>query len=196
MTDPSTPGPGVDEPDLDALVARLREATSLGTDELAEIVLTLAEHRDRRVIAPLIDLIASRRVDELMVRAAGWMADPALHPALVQLRATRIGDLGDAGYWEQVDRAVGRCRPEAPVEAEEVEVALLAAAQASLLESGAAAIEVSLAGEYPVTEVVLRVAERQRRHAVWNFDETAPDDPSTLDRAFTLYRIANLASWG
>lgn len=184
------------EPDLDALADRLRDAPRLGTDELAEIVLTLAEHRDRRVIAPLIDLIASRRADELSVRAAGWIADPALHPALEQLRTTRIGDLGDAGYWEQVDRAIGRCRPDAAGSAEEIEVALLAAAQASLLESGAAAIEVSLAGEYPVTEVVLRVAERERRHAIWNFDETAPDDPWTLDRAFTLYRVANLASWG
>lgn len=191
MPDPSTP-----VPDLDAMAARLRDATRLGTDELAEIVLTLAEHRDRRVIAPLIDLIASRRVDELMVRAAGWMADPGLHPALVQLRATRIGDLGEAGYWEQVDRAIGRCRPEAAEEAEEVEVALLAAAQTSLLESGAAAVEIGLEGEYPVTEVVLRAGDWERRHAIWNFDETSPDDPATLDRPFALYRIANLASWG
>jgi hypothetical protein len=186
----------VAEPDLDAMAERLRDAPRIDAGEVAELVLTLAEHRDRRVIAPLIDLIASRRADELSVRAAGWIADPALHPALEQLRTTRIGDLGDTGYWEQVDRAIGRCRPDAAEAAEEIEVALLAAAQASLLESGAAAIEVSLAGEYPVTEVVLRVAERERRHAIWNFDETAPDDPWTLDRAFTLYRVANLASWG
>lgn len=186
----------MDAPDLDAMVERLRDAPNLDGDEVAEIVVTLAEHRDRRVIAPLIDLIASRRADELVVRAAGWMADVGLHPALVALRATRIGDLGEPGYWEQVDRAICRCAPDAPAQAEEVEVALLAAAQASLLESGAAAIEVSLHGEYPVTEVVLRVAERERRHAVWNFDETSPDDPTTLDRPFTLYRIANLASWG
>ncbi|WP_421120808.1 hypothetical protein ACE2AJ_05775 [Aquihabitans daechungensis] len=182
--------------DLDAMADRLRGAPQLGPDELAEIVLTLAEHRDRRVMAPLIDLIASRRVDELMVRAAGWLADPGLHPALVQLRATRIGDLGEPGYWEQVDRAIGRCRPEAAAEAEGIEVTLLAAAQTSLLESGAEAIEVGLDGEYPVTEVVLRLGERERRHAIWNFDETSPDDPATLDRAFALYRIANLASWG
>ncbi|MCU1368877.1 MAG: hypothetical protein JWO77_71 [Ilumatobacteraceae bacterium] len=178
------------------MAEQLRAAPRLAADRVAEIVLTLAEHRDRRVIAPLIDLIASRRVDELAVRAAGWLADPALHPALVQLRSTRIGDLGPAGYWEQVDRAIGRCRPDAAEQAEGIEVSLLAATQASLLESGAAAMEVGLDGEYPVTEVVLRLAERERRHAVWNFDETAPDDPWTLDRAFTLYRIANLASWG
>ena len=186
----------MDRPDLDAMAERLRHAPQLDPEEVAELVLTLAEHRDRRVIAPLIDLIASRRVDELVVRAAGWMADPGLHPALVQLRATRIADLGDDGYWEQVDRAIGRCRSDAAEEAEEIEVALLAATQTSLLESGAAAIEVGLAGEYPATEVVLRLGPRERRHAIWNFDETSPDDPRTLDRAFALYRIANLASWG
>ena len=52
---------GAPDPDLDALAGRLSAAPRLGTDELAEIVLTLAEHRDRRVIAPLIDLITSRR---------------------------------------------------------------------------------------------------------------------------------------
>ena len=186
----------MDASDLDAMAARLRDAPQLQPDDLAEIVLTLAEYRDRRIIAPLIDLIASRRVDELMVRAAGWLADPGLHQALVHLRATRIGDLGEPGYWEQVDRAIGRCRPEAADEAEGIEVTLLAAAQTSLLESGAAEIEVGLDGEYPVTEVVLRLGDRERRHAIWNFDETSPDDPTTLDRAFALYRIANLASWG
>ncbi|HWJ64904.1 MAG TPA: hypothetical protein VNS19_23235 [Acidimicrobiales bacterium] len=185
-----------DAVDLDQLADRLSAAPQLGTDELAEIVLTLAEHHDRRVIAPLIDLIASRRADELMVRAAGWMADPGLHPALVQLQATRIGGLGEGGYWEQVDRAVGRCRPDAAERADEIEVALLAAAQTSLLESGAAGVEIGLEGEYPVTEVVLRAGDWERRHAIWNFDETSPDDPATLDRGFALYRIANLASWG
>ncbi len=76
-------------------------------------MLTLAEHHDRRVIAPLIDLLASRRADELLVRAAGWLADPAFHPVLVRLAASRIADLGDQGYWEQVDRAIARCRPDA-----------------------------------------------------------------------------------
>lgn len=186
-----------DGPDLDALAQRLRTATQLSTDELAEIVVTLAEHRDRRVIAPLIDLITSGRVDELMVRAAGWLADPAFHPALVRLAASRIADLGDPGYWEQVDRAIARCRPDAADEAEHIEVTLLAATQASLLDAGAAdQLEVSLDGAYPATEVVLRLGDHERRHAIWNFDETSPDDPTTLDRAFALYRIANLASWG
>ncbi|WP_426573589.1 hypothetical protein [Aquihabitans sp. McL0605] len=186
----------MDHPDLDQLAARLRAAPQVDAAELDEIVVTLAEHRDRRVIEPLIDLIASRRADEMVVRAAGWFADPALHPALDRLAATRIGDLGDDGYWFQVDRAIARCRPEAVVDAEQIEVTLLAATQASLIEVGAADLDVALDGAYPTTEVVLRHGDRERRHAIWNFDETAPDDPSTLDRAFTLYRIANLASWG
>lgn len=78
------------EPDLDALAERLRTATQLEADEQAKIVLTLAERHNRRVIAPLIDLLASRRADELFVRAAGWLADPAFHPVLVRLAASRI----------------------------------------------------------------------------------------------------------
>ncbi len=82
-------------------------------------------------------------------------------------------------------------------EAEQIEVTLLAATQASLLDAGAAdQLEVSLAGAYPTTEVVLRLGDHERRHAIWNFDETNPDDPASLDRGFALYRIANLASWG
>ena len=184
--------PGV----LDDMALRLRDAPSLDPDTIAELVLTLAEHRDRRVIAPLIDLLASRRGDALVVRAAGWMADPGLHPVLVELRSTRIADLGEADYWVQVDRAVGRCRPDAAEEAEQIEVTLLAATQTSLLETGGEAMEVGLDGAYPTTEVVLRLGDHERRHAIWNFDEANPDDPWTLDRAFALYRIANLASWG
>ena len=127
---------------------------------------------------------------------AGWLADPALHPALVELSASRIGDLGDEGYWEQVARAIGRCRPGAAAEAEAVEVTLLAATQASLVEVGALDVDVSLVGAYPATEVVVRLGDHERRHAIWNFDELEPDDPSSLDRSFALYRIAQLASWG
>ncbi len=183
-------------PDLDALAAEASHVLDLPSERAAEVVVTLAEHHDRRVIAPLIDLLASRRADELMVRAAGWLADPALHPALVELSATRLGDLGDDGYWEQVARAIGRCHPGAPAEAEEVEVTLLAATRASLVEVGSFDVDVSLQGAYPTTEVVVRLGEHERRHPIWNFDELEPDDPSSLDRAFALYRIAQLAGWG
>jgi hypothetical protein len=181
--------------DLDALALEARSVLDLDRERAAEVIVTLAEHGDRRVIAPLLDLLASRRADELMVRAAGWLADPALHRALVELAATRLGALGDDGFWAQVDRAIARCRPEATDEAEEVEIALLAATQASLAEVGSFDLDVTLVGAYPTTEVVVRLGERERRQAIWNFDETAPDDPTSLDRSFALYRIANLATW-
>ena len=186
----------MDPVDLDALAAKVTHILDLDPDEATEAVVTLAEFHDRRAIAPLLDLIASRRANELMVRAAGWMADPALHPALIELRATRLGDLGDAGYWEQVDRAIGRCRPDAADEAEGVEVALLAATQAALLESGLVELEVELVGAYPSTVVIVRYGEHQRRAPIWNFDEASPDDPWSLDRSFAVYRIAHLATWG
>lgn len=194
MPEPSAAGPTPDL-DLDALAAEAQRANELDADRAAEVVLTLAEHGDRRVIAPLIDLLASRRAGELVVRAAGWLADPALHPALVGLAATRLGDLGDVGYWEQVDRAASRCRPDAAEEAEAFEVALLAAAQAAMLEAGVIGGDVALEGGYPATEVVVTIGERQRRQPIWNFDELAPDDPWSLDRDFARYRIANLATW-
>jgi hypothetical protein len=198
MPEPSAADPAPDSTpdlDLDALAAEAQRANDLGPDRAAEVVLTLAEHGDRRVIAPLIDLLASRRASELVVRAAGWLADPALHPALVGLAATRLGDLGDDAYWEQVDRAASRCRPEAAEEAEAFEVALLAAAQAAMLEAGVIGGDVALEGGYPTTEVVVTIGERQRRQPIWNFDELAPDDPWSLDRSFARYRIANLATW-
>ena len=194
MTDPADPAQA--PPDLDALAAEAARVLELDRDRAAEVVLTLAEHHDRRVIAPLIDLLASGRADQLIVRAAGWLADPALHPALVGLSRQRIGDLGDDELWEQVDRAIGGCRPDAPALAEEVEITLLAATQASLTEIGSFDVDVTLQGTYPSTEVVVRLGDHERRHQIWNFDELEPDDPWSLDRSFALYRIAQLASWG
>lgn len=195
MTEPDA-APPAPSPDLDALATEAGRVLELDRARAAEVVVTLAEHHDRRVIPPLIDLLASRRADELMVRAAGWLADPALHPALVELAQSRLGDLGDDEYWEQVARAIGRCHPDAPAEAEEVEVALLAATQASLAEIGSFDVDVVLQGTYPTTEVVVRLGDHERRHQIWNFDELEPDDPTSLDRSFALYRIAQLASWG
>jgi len=186
----------MDPVELDALAAQLDTILELDRDLATEVVVTLAEHHDRRVIAPLLDLLASGRANELMVRAAGWLADPGLHRALERLAASRIGGLADTTFWQQVDRAIARCRPEAASEAEEIEVTLLAATQASVLESGFVGVDVSLVGLYPTTEVVLILGGGERRHAIWNFDERNPDDPISLDRAFALYRTANLAGWG
>jgi hypothetical protein len=188
--------PGDDSAERERLAQRLDRLLSLPADEADEVVVTLAELGDRRVIPPLIDLLVSGRATELVVRAAGWLADPALHPALERLAASRIGDLGEPEYWHQVDRATARCRPEAAAEAEDVEVALLVAAQAALVQAGAVLVEVGLDGSYPTTEVVVDFGDHQRRHSIWNFDEANPDDPGTLDHGFARYRIAQLATWG
>ncbi len=185
----------IPDPDaIEELVSRLGRILDLPRAEATEVVVTLAEHGDRRVIPPLIDLVASRRADELVIRAAGWLADPALHRALVDLRATRLGDL-DPGYWAQVDAAIRRCRPDAPAMAEEIEVVLLTRLQASALEALATGLDIALVGSYPTTEVVFVLGDREERASIWNFDELAPDDPTTLDQAFTAYRIGTVASW-
>lgn len=184
------------EPDLDSLAAFLGAGDPSTSDLTIEAVVTLAEHRDRRVIGPIIDLLTSGRADELVVRAAGWFADPGLHPALVALAEQRPDDVDASpegpGYWDQVTRAVGRCRPEAADEAEAIEVALLAATQTSVLEVDGIDLDVRLEGAYPTTELVLSAGPAERRHAIWNFDILNPDEPATLDREFTLFRIGSL----
>ncbi|MCB0962783.1 MAG: hypothetical protein KDA98_05665 [Acidimicrobiales bacterium] len=184
------------EPDLDALAAFLAAGEPSVSDLTIEAVVTLAEHRDRRVVGPIIDLLTSGRADELVVRAAGWFADPGLHPALVALAEGRPDDPTTSPeglvYWAQVERAVGRCRPDAAAEAEEIEVTLLAATQASVLEVDGIDLDVRLEGTYPTTEIVLSAGEAERRHAIWNFDILNPDEPATLDRQFTLFRIGSL----
>lgn len=184
------------QPDLDQMAAQLADAPSLAPETRTELVVTLAEHRDRRVIEPLIDLLTSNRGNELTVRAAGWFADPALHPALMALHNSRLGDLGSERYWIQVDRALERCDPAAPEQADQVEVTILTTTQASLLTAGALEIEVSLDGAYPLTELVLRLDQHERRHSIWNFDETDPDSPQSLDLPFTLFRVGTLAQLG
>lgn len=192
--DDAAPDPAVEaDVDLDELAARARRVLELPVDEATEVIVTLAEHRDRRVVEPLIDLLASRRANELVVRAAGWLADPALHAALVQLAATRLGEL-DPGYWEQVDAAIGRCHPDAVELAEGIEVGLLAQVQTSAAMEGLA-VEIALDGAYPTTEVVFSLGERTERVAIWNFDELAPVGPATIDRQFTAYRLGTVASW-
>ena len=39
---------------------------------------------------------------------------------------------------------------------------------------------------------MLSAGEAERRHAIWNFDILNPDEPATLDRQFTLFRIGSL----
>lgn len=195
----------MDPTDLDQLANRLarehRRAADAASEDVdpaewrADAVLVLATHRDRRVIAPLRAILGGPTVGILEVRAAGLLADPALLPALVGLAAKRHPDDPDAEFWDEVAAAAGRCHPDAAAEAEEVEMALLAALQTSLIESGMEPVDIALAGEYPDTELVCSVDDRCRRSPIWNFDEDHPASPATLDRAFTLYRLANLARW-
>ena len=69
---------------------------------------------------------------------------------------------------------------------------LLAATQASVVEVDGVDLDVRLEGSYPTTELVLAAGPAERRHAIWNFDILNPDEPATLDRQFTLFRIGSL----
>ena len=80
-------------------------------------------------------------------------------------------------------------------DAAQLEVALLTALQSSLATSDLPPVDVELQGDYPDTEIVLRAHGREERHAVWRFDPAAPDDPSSLDVQFALYRLATTAAW-
>jgi HEAT repeat protein len=125
------------------------------------------------------------------VHAAALQADPALCDALRAVAERADDDAERAG----VAAALRRCRPEAAEEAFGLEVALLTTVQASMAESGMEPFDVALTGEYPVTEVVLTRGDRQERHRIWDFDEADPADPSTLDLAFAMNRLANIATW-
>ena len=199
--------PPIDRPDLadlDRLADRLAREHQLridGSEEAepeawrAEAIRTLAEHHDRRVIPPLIAALSGTTVSTIEVRAAGLIADPGLHPVLDQLAAKRHPDDDDDEFWDAVGAARARCRPDAAAEAEEVEATMLAAIQASLVEAGMEPVDIALVGEYPETEMTFAIADRAESTSIWNFDEADPASPTTLDRAFTMYRLANLARW-
>ena len=178
----------------DALLARLGD---LELEARAEAFWALAERRDPRVVEPLLAVLASDEASAMEVRAAGLLADPRFHPLLLEWAATCAADPPeDPDFSKAVAMAIGRCRPGAAEEAEEIEALLLATAQASAAEAGMLEVDLALVGTYPDTEVVVSSEEGERRHAIWNFDVDAPADPTTLDRAFAAYRIGNLASWG
>jgi hypothetical protein len=128
------------------------------------------------------------------VRAAGLLADPALHEVLSDLASGR-GRAGAEVDRGTLDAALRRCDPGAADAAERVEVALLTTVQASMAESGIEPFDVALTGEYPTTEVVLTRGDHQERHRIWNFDEADPADPTTIDLAFAMNRLANIATW-
>ena len=182
----SAVGPEVEQALLDRLDDNDPETRS-------EAVRALADRRHERAVEPLIAALRDDTVDVHVVDAAGWFADLRLYPALVDL-ATSLGDDDtDPAFVAAVDAAIGRCDPGSPAAAEQIEVAILAVLQSSAAESGHP-VDAALVGDYPVTEVVLTAGDREQRSPIWNFDDQDPDDPGTLDQAFTFYRLANLAS--
>jgi hypothetical protein len=172
-----------------------------------------AAERDPAVLACLADAlghvhhpVASAAVAGLLgdadpvvrrsaAHAAALLADPDLYPALQAARHALPDEATDGPEDAAIAAAVRRCRPDAAAEASQLEVALLTTVQASMAESGIEPFDVALAGEYPVTEVVLTRGDRQQRHRIWDFDEADPADPSTLDLAFAMNRLANIATW-
>jgi hypothetical protein len=183
-------GPEVDR----ALLARLHDE---GADTRAEACMTLALRRDERVIAPLIEALSRRDVHSDALRAAIHLADPRLHAALVsvvdRLVPADLEDDDDPSFRLLLESAIRRCDPLAGLGAEQIESLILATLQSASSESGHE-VDASLEGDYPVTEVVIRRGDRVERSAIWNFDQLAPDDPTSLDQAFTFYRLANIAS--
>jgi HEAT repeat protein len=175
-----------------ALVERIDDPD---LDTRAEAVMGLATRRDGRVVEPLIAILGGEEVGSLEVRAAGLLADARLFEPLRDWAAGRDARDDDPEYWELVEAAIRRCDPGAADAAERVEVALLTTVQASMAESGIEPFDVALAGEYPTTEVVLTRGDRQERHPIWNFDEGDPADPTTIDLAFAMNRLANIATW-
>ena len=192
----------MDDLDLDDLANRLAREHQLGIERVghepedwrAQAILTMATHGDRRVLGPLAAVLAGSTVSVVEVRAAGILTEPALHPILLELASKRLADDPDHEFWAEVAGAISRCDPEAARHAEQIEVALLAALQTSIAESGVVPIDVALAGDYPQTEIVFRFDEREQRSSIWNFDSAHPDGPSTIDVPFTMYRLANTAT--
>jgi len=74
-------------------------------DTRDEALIGLAERGDRRVIGPLLMELRSPEVSSLAVEAAERIADPSLHPALVELES----------WWDedpyQLRSALERCLP-------------------------------------------------------------------------------------
>lgn len=93
----------VDTPNLrDALAERLSDEDD---DARCEAMVGLARRKDRRVISPLLEALASKPVWTMEVEAASLIADPRLHPELIALR----------GWWdvdeELLEKAILACSP-------------------------------------------------------------------------------------
>lgn len=180
-------GPTVD----DALLDRTADPH---VDTRAEALMALAERRDQRVVRHLLRELADPDVGTLVLRAAGRLADPSLHDAVVAVVARcDPADLDDPGSYASVaHRAALRCHPDAAAEAEQVEVGLLASLEAVAVPGDdGERVATSLLGSYPITQVVFALGERTVRSPIWDFDDQDPASPATIDHAFTLFRLRN-----
>jgi HEAT repeat protein len=93
-----------DTPELrEALLSRMSDQHR---DTRGEALLGLAKRKDERVMGPLLLEIDSQSVGSLALEAAAEMANPALCPALLRLRAEIGEDL-------ELDRAIDSCNCEA-----------------------------------------------------------------------------------
>lgn len=90
----------------DALFARVDDPHD---ETRHEALLGLAEYKDPRVIAPLIEALTAEAVWELAVEAAEEIGHPQLHSHLLELR----------GWWDAnpklLDRAITACAPSSDV---------------------------------------------------------------------------------
>ncbi len=209
IRDWATFGLGQLEAQGDAVDDALLDRTSdPHVDTRAEALMALAQRRDERVIRHLQRELAGDQAGTLVLRAAGWLADPRLHDALVTVAAASDDDLDDPNSFGSVARrAALRCDPQARAEAEQVEVGLLASLDAVALDTPADGstqgpadqadterVAVGLIGSYPATEMVFSLGDREIRSPIWNFDEQDPASPSTIDHAFTLFRLRNVGN--
>jgi hypothetical protein len=158
----------------DALAARLTDPEG---DIRYEALWALAQTGDSRALAVLVQRLAgglegpSLHLQE--VRAAAELADPLLHPLLLQLSQEWEGD--DDDFTPILALATSRCRPDSMAQALIVERELVARINTLLAPQGLTATTV---GDYPRTELIFHSVEDKAPPVVtdalwWNEDPWA-----------------------
>jgi hypothetical protein len=144
----------------DALATRLADSDD---DTRCEALLALAKTGDSRAATALQDRLAGDPADLFLleVRAAGELADPALHPLLLQVSQEWAGH--DDEFTPVLAFATRRCRPEARVQAINVERELVARVNMLLTAQG---LTVTLVGDYPRSALTFQGVEDPASPAV------------------------------
>lgn len=97
----------IDTPEIRAaLVARLDDAEG---DTAGEAMVGLARRKDRRVVAPLLELLQSGDAGSLPLEAAASLADPVLLPVLEQLKRCWEGET--SREYALLEEAIAACTP-------------------------------------------------------------------------------------